>query len=222
MTIGVTTKVAVVGLGYVGLPLAAAFSKVLPTIGFDINRNRIAELKEGLDRNGEMSQADLAAAPLELTADASQLRRASLIIVAVPTPVDKAKRPDLTPLVEASRLIAKQLTPGTIVVYESTVYPGCTEEVCVPILECESNLKAGRDFKVGYSPERINPGDAEHTFETVMKIVSGQDPETAEVLAQTYGLVIKAGIHRAPSTSALAPRTTLPDWISSRMVSWAT
>ena len=199
MTASLPSKVAVVGLGYVGLPLATAFSKVLPTIGFDINQNRIAELKEGLDRNGEMSKADLAAAPLELTADAAQLRRASLMIVAVPTPVDKAKRPDLTPLVEASRLIAKQLTAGTIVVYESTVYPGCTEEICVPVLERESKLKCGRDFKVGYSPERINPGDTEHTFENVMKIVSGQDPETAEVLARTYGLVVKAGIHKALS-----------------------
>ena len=199
MTTGLVSKVAVVGLGYVGLPLAAAFSKVLPTIGFDINPNRIAELKEGLDHNGEMSKADLAAAPLELTADAAQLGRASIVIVAVPTPVDKAKQPDLTLLVEASRLIAKQLRPGTIVVYESTVYPGCTEELCVPILERESNLKAGLDFKVGYSPERVNLGDTEHTLDTVQKIVAGQDDETAEVLAHTYGLVVKAGIHRAPT-----------------------
>jgi UDP-N-acetyl-D-galactosamine dehydrogenase len=199
MAAGLTSNVAVVGLGYVGLPLAMAFSKVLQTIGFDINQNRIAELKKGLDRNGEMAKADLAAAPLELTADPSQLRRASFIIVAVPTPVDKAKRPDLTPLVEASRLIAKHLTLGTIVVYESTVYPGCTEEVCVPILERESKLKAGRDFKVAYSPERVNPGDTEHTLETVKKIVAAQDEETGEILARTYGLVVKAGIHRAPS-----------------------
>ena len=146
-----------------------------------------------------MTEDDLTAAPLELTSDPAQLKRTGLIIVAVPTPVDKAKRPDLTPLVEASHLIAKQLTPGTIVVYESTVYPGCTEEICVPVLERESKLQCGRDFKVGYSPERINPGDTEHTFENVMKIVSGQDPETAEVLARTYGLVVKAGIHKAPS-----------------------
>src|SRR5207253_9046393 len=115
------------------------------------------------------------------------------------TPVDRAKRPDLMPLVAASRLIGKNLARGTIVVYESTVYPGCTEEICVPVLERESKLQCGRDFKVGYSPERINPGDTEHTFENVMKIVSGQDPETAEILAQTYGLVVKAGIHKAPS-----------------------
>jgi len=193
------SQIAVMGLGYVGLPLAAAFSKELPTIGFDINQERIAELKEGIDRNEEMTRAELAAAPLEFTSDPAELRRASLVIVAVPTPVDKAKRPDLTPLVEASRLIAKNLTPGTIVVYESTVYPGCTEETCVPVLERESSLKCGADFKVGYSPERVNPGDTEHTLATVKKIVSGQDRETAELLARTYGLVAKAGIHQAPS-----------------------
>ena len=199
MTASLTSNVAVVGLGYVGLPLAMAFSKVLQTLGFDISQNRIAELKDGVDRNGEMTKADLAAAPLELTSDPAQLKRAALIIVAVPTPVDRAKRPDLTPLVKASRLIGKNLARGTIVVYESTVYPGCTEEICVPVLERESKLHCGSDFKIGYSPERINPGDTEHTFENVMKIVSGQDPETAEVLARTYGLVVKAGIHKAPS-----------------------
>jgi len=193
------SQIAVVGLGYVGLPLAVAFSKALPTIGFDVNRERIDELKKGIDRNEEMTKAELAAAPLEFTADPAALRRASLVIVAVPTPVDKAKRPDLTPLVEASRLIAKNLTRGTVVVYESTVYPGCTEEVCVPVLEREANLKSGADFKVGYSPERINPGDTEHTLATVKKIVSGQDEETLELLARTYGAVVKAGVHRAAS-----------------------
>jgi UDP-N-acetyl-D-glucosamine/UDP-N-acetyl-D-galactosamine dehydrogenase len=199
MTASLPAQVAVMGLGYVGLPLASAFSRVLPTIGFDINQERITELKKGVDRNGEMTEADLTAATLEMTSDPAQLKRAGLIIVAVPTPVDRAKRPDLTPLVGASRLIGKNLARGTIVVYESTVYPGCTEEICVPVLERESKLQCGSDFKVGYSPERINPGDTEHTFENVMKIVSGQDPETAEVLAQTYGLVVKAGIHKAPS-----------------------
>jgi UDP-N-acetyl-D-glucosamine/UDP-N-acetyl-D-galactosamine dehydrogenase len=199
MTASLPAQVAVVGLGYVGLPLAAAFSRVLPTMGFDISTNRIAELQDGVDCNGEMTKADLAAAPIELTSHLAQLKRAALIIVAVPTPVDRAKRPDLTPLVEASRLIGKNLTRGTIVVYESTVYPGCTEEICVPVLERESKLQCGSDFKIGYSPERINPGDTEHTFENVKKIVSAQDPETAEVLAQTYGLVVKAGIHKAPS-----------------------
>ena len=136
---------------------------------------------------------------LELTSEPSQLRRASLIIVAVPTPVDKAKSPDLSPLIEASRLVGKNLSRGTTVVYESTVYPGCTEEVCIPVLERESGLKAGVDFKVGYSPERINPGDAEHTLENVKKIVAGQDEETTEKLAAVYGLVVKAGIYKAPT-----------------------
>ncbi len=193
------SSIAVIGLGYVGLPLATAFSKVLPTIGFDINPDRIAELRNGSDRNGELDKASLGAAPLQLTFEPSHLRRASLIIVAVPTPVDKAKQPDLAPLLHASRLIGKNLTAGTIVVYESTVYPGCTEEVCIPAIERESGLRAGRDFKVGYSPERVNPGDTEHTLETVKKIVAAQDAETSEVLANVYGLVVKAGIHQAPS-----------------------
>ncbi|MPZ77001.1 MAG: nucleotide sugar dehydrogenase [Deltaproteobacteria bacterium] len=199
MIASLPSRVAVVGLGYVGLPLATAFSKVLPTIGFDINPDRIAELRNGSDRNGEIDKASLGASPLELTFEPSQLCRASLIIVAVPTPVDKAKRPDLSPLIHASRLIGKNLTAGTIVVYESTVYPGCTEEVCIPVLESESGLTAGRDFKIGYSPERVNPGDTEHTLETVKKIVAGQDAETGEVLATVYGLVAKAGIHQASS-----------------------
>lgn len=199
MIASLPSKVAVVGLGYVGLPLATAFSKVLPTIGFDIDPDRIAELRNGSDRNGEIDKACLGASSLELTFEPSQLRRASLIIVAVPTPVDKAKRPDLSPLIHASRLIGKNLTAGTIVVYESTVYPGCTEEICIPVLESESGLTAGRDFKIGYSPERVNPGDTEHTLETVKKIVAGQDAETGEVLATVYGLVVKAGIHQASS-----------------------
>ena len=145
MIASLPSKVAVVGLGYVGLPLATAFSKVLPTIGFDINPDRIAELRNGLDRNGEIDKASLGASPLELTFEPSQLRRASLIIVAVPTPVDKAKRPDLSPLIHASRLIGKNLTAGTIVVYESTVYPGCTEEVCIPVLESESKVRIVAD-----------------------------------------------------------------------------
>src|SRR5712692_3630384 len=191
--------VAVVGLGYVGLPLASAFGRVIPTVGFDINRDRIHELRNGSDHNGEVQQADLRVPYLELTDDPSGLRRASVIIVAVPTPVDRAKRPDLSHLIEASRLVGQHLVPGTVVVYESTVYPGCTEEVCVPVLERESGLKAGPDFKVGYSPERINPGDAEHTLDRVRKIVAGQDEETSEVLAWIYGLVVKAGIYTAPT-----------------------
>jgi UDP-N-acetyl-D-glucosamine/UDP-N-acetyl-D-galactosamine dehydrogenase len=199
MTEKLPSQIAIVGLGYVGLPLATAFSKVLQTIGFDINRDRISELQNGSDRNGEIDPANLRAPSLELTSEPSELRRASLIIVAVPTPVDKAKSPDLSPLIEASRLVGKNLTPNTVVVYESTVYPGCTEEVCIPVLERESGLKSGVDFKVGYSPERVNPGDTEHTLENVKKIVAGQDRETGELLARVYGLVVKAGIHKAPN-----------------------
>jgi UDP-N-acetyl-D-glucosamine/UDP-N-acetyl-D-galactosamine dehydrogenase len=199
MTENLPAQIAVVGLGYVGLPLATAFSRVLPTIGFDINQDRIAELRNGADRNGEIDPANLRAPSLELTSEPSELRRASLIIVAVPTPVDKAKSPDLSPLIEASRLVGKNLTLNTVVVYESTVYPGCTEEFCIPVLERESGLKSGVDFKVGYSPERVNPGDTEHTLENVKKIVAGQDRETGELLAQVYGLVVKAGIHKAPN-----------------------
>jgi UDP-N-acetyl-D-galactosamine dehydrogenase len=192
-------SVGVVGLGYVGLPLATAFGKVIPTIGFDVNEHRVRELRKGADRNGEVGKADLQEKMLELTSDPSHLRRAAFIIVAVPTPVDKAKRPDLSCLVDASRLVAQNLTRGATVVYESTVYPGCTEEICVPVIEQESGLKAGRDFKVGYSPERINPGDAEHTLDKVTKIVAGQDEETTEKLAAVYGLVVKAGVYKAPT-----------------------
>ena len=198
MTENLPSQIAVIGLGYVGLPLATTFSKVLPTIGFDINPDRIAELRNGSDRNGEVKNADLRSSSLKLTSDPSYLQHASLIIVAVPTPVDKAKSPDLSHLIEATRLVGRNLTPDTVVVYESTVYPGCTEEVCVPILEHESGLKAGVDFKVGYSPERVNPGDTEHTLGNVKKIVAGQDRETSEFLARVYGLIVKAGIHTAP------------------------
>jgi len=198
MTENLPSQIAVIGLGYVGLPLATTFSKVLPTIGFDINPDRIAELRNGSDRNGEVKNADLRSSSLKLTSDPSYLQHASLIIVAVPTPVDKAKSPDLSHLIEATRLVGRNLTPDTVVVYESTVYPGCTEEVCVPILEHESGLKAGVDFKVGYSPERVNPGDTEHTLGNVKKIVAGQDRETGEFLARVYGLIVKAGIHTAP------------------------
>ncbi len=191
--------VAVIGLGYVGLPLAAAFGKVVPTIGFDVDEQRVRELRKGADRNGESSKADLHQPLLEFTSDPALLHRASVIIIAVPTPVDKAKRPDLSHLVDASRLVAQNLSRGVTVVYESTVYPGCTEEICIPVLEAESGLKAGREFKVGYSPERINPGDTEHALNKVMKIVAGQDDETTEKLAAVYGLVVEAGVYRAPT-----------------------
>lgn len=191
--------VAVVGLGYVGLPLASAFGKVVSTIGFDINEQRVRELRKGTDRNGEVSKTDLREPLLELSSDPSLLQRAAVIIIAVPTPVDKAKRPDLSHLIDASRLVAQNLGRGATVVYESTVYPGCTEEICVPVLEAESGLKAGRDFKVGYSPERINPGDHEHALNKVMKIVAGQDDETTEKLAAVYGMVVEAGVYKAPT-----------------------
>jgi UDP-N-acetyl-D-galactosamine dehydrogenase len=191
-------RIGVVGLGYVGLALATAFGRVHPTIGFDIDPGRVRELSAGHDRNLEFSAEEIRAPYLEFTSDPAALRRARFIIAAIPTPVDSAKQPDLSLLISASRLIGQNLSPGTVVVYESTVYPGVTEEVCLPELERASGLKAGRDFKVGYSPERINPGDPEHTLEKIAKVVAGQDPETTELMARVYGLVVKAPIHRAP------------------------
>ena len=191
--------IAVVGLGYVGLPLAAAFGKVVSTVAFDVSEQRIRELRKGMDRNGETTKTDLRQPLLEFTNDPADLKRATVVIIAVPTPVDKGKRPDLSCLVDASALVAKNLNRGATVVYESTVYPGCTEEICVPVLEAESGMKAGRDFKVGYSPERINPGDHEHSLNKVMKIVAGQDEETTDNLAAIYGLVVEAGTYKAPT-----------------------
>jgi UDP-N-acetyl-D-galactosamine dehydrogenase len=191
--------VAIVGLGYVGLPIAIAFGKQGPVVGFDINKVKINELRKGIDRTGEVSPSDLASAQVTYTADPSDLKATNFIIVAVPTPINEALQPDLTPLKSASELIGANLSTGTIVVYESTVYPGATEEVCVPILERCSGLKCGKDFKVGYSPERINPGDKQHTLEKIVKVVSAQDDESLEIVAQTYGSVVKAGIHRAPT-----------------------
>ncbi|MFN7016621.1 MAG: nucleotide sugar dehydrogenase [Fimbriimonadales bacterium] len=192
-------RVGVVGLGYVGLPLAVAFAKHLPTIGYDVNEARVKELQEGYDRNGETPESDLRNPNLLFTTDPASLREADVIIITVPTPVDKAKRPDLRYLIEASRTVGQHMKHGAIVVYESTVYPGCTEEDCAPVLEQASGMRAGVDFKLGYSPERINPGDAEHTLETIVKVVAGQDEETTEILANLYGLVVKAGIHKAPN-----------------------
>jgi UDP-N-acetyl-D-galactosamine dehydrogenase len=195
----------------VGLSLASGFGSVIPTIAFDIDKERVRELQEGRDSRGEFSPEALRVSHLIVTNDPEALRKADFIIVTVPTPVDRAKRPDLSHLVEASRLIGRILKsrrPTTapnklnqpnkpIIVYESTVYPGCTEEVCIPVLEQESGLKAGKDFKVGYSPERINPGDPEHTLETIVKVVAAQDGETAETVAKVYGLVVKAGVYKA-------------------------
>ncbi|ALA59762.1 nucleotide sugar dehydrogenase [Nitrospira moscoviensis] len=196
---GQARSIAVVGLGYVGLPIAVAFGKQAPVIGFDINRTKIEELRKGLDRTGEVSKSDLNAAKVHYTWEPAELKRADFIIVAVPTPINEALQPDLTALQKSSELIGRNLSAGTIVVYESTVYPGATEEVCLPILEKTSGMKAGVDFKIGYSPERINPGDKEHTLEKIVKVVSAQDAESLEIVARTYASVVKAGIHRASS-----------------------
>lgn len=192
-------KVSVIGLGYVGLPVAVAFGKIRRTIGFDIFQRRIAELRDGYDRTGEVTEAELAAADIFFTDSIDDLRLANFHIVAVPTPVDDARQPDLTPMLLASETVGKALKKGDIVVYESTVYPGATEEVCVPVLEKFSGLCCGTDFTVGYSPERVNPGDKEHTFAKITKVVSGQDPETLAIVASVYESVITAGVHRASS-----------------------
>ncbi len=190
---------AVVGLGYVGLPLAVAFARHCDVVGFDVNAARIAGLAVGEDRTGETGREALAASTVRFTGNAELLRQARAIIVAVPTPIDDHRSPDLTPVVGASTTVGRHMGKGCVVVYESTVYPGLTEEICVPILEKESGLTFGRDFTVGYSPERINPGDKVHTLETITKIVSGSDQATADLLAQIYGSVVRAGIHRASS-----------------------
>jgi UDP-N-acetyl-D-galactosamine dehydrogenase len=192
-------KVAVVGLGYVGLPVAVAFGRSAQTVGFDINAARIAELKGGHDSTLEVEDADLAASDILFTSDPADLKRADFHIVAVPTPIDNAKRPDLTPVLRASETLGAQLKRGDIVVFESTVYPGATEEDCVPVLERMSGLKCGEDFFVGYSPERINPGDKEHTFTKITKVVSGQTPAILDIVANVYGSVVTAGVHRAPT-----------------------
>ena len=190
---------AVVGLGYVGLPLAVAFSHHFDVIGFDIAQARIDELKGGHDHTNEVDDARLQSASIEYTSDPAALKRAAVIIVAVPTPIDSHRSPDLTPVVGSSNTVGANLSRGCVVCYESTVYPGLTEEVCIPILERQSGLKFGKDFTVGYSPERINPGDKVHTLETIKKIVSGSDQATADLLARVYGAVVTAGIHRASS-----------------------
>ena len=192
-------KIAVVGLGYVGLPIAVAFGRRQRVIGFDINKAKIAELQQGLDRTGEVSAADLRATDVHYTCQPADLKTADFIIVAVPTPINEALQPDLTALRKSSELIGANLSPGSIVVFESTVYPGATEEVCQPILEQTSGMKCGVGFTLGYSPERINPGDKEHRLETIIKVVSAQDDATLEIVAKTYELVVKAGIHRASS-----------------------
>ncbi len=200
--------IAIVGLGYVGLPLAVAFGGQQKTIGFDLNEQKLAHYRAGRDPSGEVSPEQLAqAALLEYTSDPARLGEAGIIIVVVPTPIDAARRPDLSPLEGACRTVGAHLKPGAIVIFESTVYPGCTEEVCVPLLEQASGLPwsgggradDGKGFYVGYSPERINPGDKEHRLETIVKVVSGDTPETLERVANLYSTVVHAGVHRAAS-----------------------
>jgi len=192
--------VAVVGLGYVGLPVAVAFGRERRTIGFDLSRRRVDALRNALDVTGELSAAELLDARyFTPTDDPAGLGLADFVIVAVPTPVDRVRRPDLGALVSASEIVGRHMKPGATVVYESTVYPGATEEVCVPILERASGMRWGLDFHVGYSPERINPGDREHRFAEITKVVSGDDAQTLEALAELYGSVVKAGVYRAPS-----------------------
>jgi len=190
-------NIAIVGLGYVGLPLAFHFAKLYNVIGYDINIQRISELKNNYDRSGEITSKELEKLNIQLTSNSKILQQARLIIVTVPTPIDVCKRPDLILIKEASKIVGRNLTKGTVIVYESTVYPGVTEEICVPILEMQSNLNYGKDFKVGYSPERINPGDRNHSLSKIVKVVSGQDDETANFLAAIYGSVIEAGVHIA-------------------------
>lgn len=192
-------KIAMVGLGYVGLPVAVAFGKTHPVVGFDIKPARIAELKAGKDSTGEVTSEDLMQARIDYTDKIEDLKSCDFFIIAVPTPVDTGNKPDLSPLIGASTSVGKALKKGDIVVYESTVYPGATEEECIPVLEAQSGLRFGVDFTVGYSPERINPGDKEHTFTKIKKIVSGSDARTLDIVAETYGSVVTAGVHRASS-----------------------
>lgn len=192
-------KLSLVGLGYVGMPIAVAFAKKISVIGFDINKNKIEMYKKGIDPTREVGNDAIRDTKVNFTSDEMELRKAKFHIVAVPTPVNEDHTPDLTPVEGASKILGRNLTKGSIVVFESTVYPGVTEEVCVPILEKESGLKCGIDFKIGYSPERINPGDKVHRLETIKKIVSGMDDECLETIAKVYELVVEAGVHRAES-----------------------
>jgi len=191
-------NVAVVGLGYVGLPLAFEFAKKVNVIGFDINKGKIEGYKNGIDITGEVGD-DLKNTGIFFTSNEGDLKRARFIIVSVPTPINRDKTPDLRPVIGASETVGRNLIPGSIVVYESTVYPGVTEEICIPVLEKASGLKCGVDFKVGYSPERINPGDKVHTVTKIVKVVSGMDEESLDIIAGVYGLVVEAGVYRAES-----------------------
>ena len=197
--VGRKAKLSLVGLGYVGMPIAVAFAKKIDVVGYDLNAKKIELYKSGIDPTNEVGNDAIKATTVEFTADASKLREAKFHIVAVPTPVNADHTPDLTPVEGASEILGKNLTKGSVVVFESTVYPGVTEDVCVPILERESGLKCGVDFKIGYSPERINPGDKVHRLETITKIVSGMDKETLDTVARVYELVVEAGVYRASS-----------------------
>jgi UDP-N-acetyl-D-galactosamine dehydrogenase len=192
-------KIGIVGLGYVGLPLAVHLARHFEVVGFDLKSERVAELRSGFDRTLEVADADLAAVKIDFTSEGEDLGRCRLIIVAVPTPIDEHNNPDLSPLRSASVIVGRHIQKGSCVVFESTVYPGATEEVCVPLIEKESGLVFGGDFTIGYSPERINPGDKVHTLASIIKIVSGSDAATADLLVKVYGQVVKAGIHRASS-----------------------
>lgn len=192
-------KISLIGLGYVGMPIAVAFAKKVDVIGFDVNEEKINLYKNGIDPTKEVGNEIIKNTTVEFTSDEAKLREAKFHIVAVPTPVREDHTPDLTPVKSASRTVGRNLTKGSIVVFESTVYPGVTEEVCVPILEEESGLKCGVDFKVGYSPERINPGDKVHRLETIVKVVAGQDEESLDTIAKVYELVVDAGVYRAES-----------------------
>jgi UDP-N-acetyl-D-galactosamine dehydrogenase len=189
--------IAVVGLGYVGLPLAVALAEHFRVLGVDVSEKRVQELREGRDSTGEVDFSEVGDVDLEFTADVSRLKETRLVLVAVPTPIDEYRSPDLRPVVGASGTVGANMVEGSVVVYESTVYPGLTEEICVPILERKSGMACGADFKVGYSPERINPGDKVHRLQTIVKVVAGQDDECAELLEKVYGTVVEAGTHRA-------------------------
>ena len=191
--------ISVIGLGYVGLPVAVAFGRCSRVIGFDIDAGRVEELRRGVDRTGEAAPVELSAADVHFTTDAAELREADFHIVSVPTPISENKQPDLTTLLRAARTVGVHLRQGDVVVFESTVYPGATEEECVPVLEEASGLVCGAGFTVGYSPERINPGDREHTFTNIPKVVAGQDAATLDLVARVYESVVTAGVHRAPS-----------------------
>jgi len=190
---------AVIGLGYVGLPIALAFARKIKVIGFDINETRVDMMRKGIDPSNELTKKDFEGCDIEFTSSPDVLRKARFFIVAVPTPIDEHNLPDLKPLVDASTSVGKVLKKGDYVVYESTVYPGCTEEDCIPVLEHHSRLKFKKDFKVGYSPERINPGDKEHTITKILKVVSGCDEESLENIAKVYEIIVEPGTHRAPS-----------------------